>query len=401
MTLDPRVLRHSFAIVERRADRMAKYFYAHLFREHPGVRSLFPDDMADQRDRLFGALTAAVAHVDEPDVLVPFLRGLGADHRRFGAVAAHYPAVGDSLVATIRFFSGDAWSAEIEGAWKAAYQVIAGVMTEAARQAEAAGEPAVWDAKVLRRERPAPTVATFTLQVEPDYPFRAGQYLSLVLHEAEVRNVWRQFSVANAPRPDNTVDLHVRRIPGGAVSNLLVDRVAVGDRLRLGMPMGSTTLVEGSGRPLLFVAGGTGWGAIKALVEDYAHRCPDRHATLLLAARGSDDVYDALAVEQLLHRCPHLEAWAILPARDRPGDELPVALRRHFPGAETEAYLAGPTGMVEVARSWLAGLGGLPAERIRYDSQPQEVGASRPMTPADWFLQRPPVPWIRRPEPGL
>ncbi|MEU8138677.1 globin domain-containing protein [Streptodolium elevatio] len=266
MTLDPRVLRHSFAIVERRADRMAKYFYARLFREHPGVRSLFPDDMADQRDRLFGALTAAVAHVDDPDVLVPFLRGLGADHRRFGAVAAHYPAVGQSLVATIRFFSGDAWSAEVEAAWKAAYDVLASVMVEAARQAEAAGEPAVWDAKVLRRERPAPTVATFTLQVEPDYPFRAGQYLSLTLHEAEVRNVWRQFSIANAPRPDNTVDLHVRRIPGGAVSNLLLDRVTVGDRLRLGMPMGTTTLVEGSGRPLLFVAGGTGWGAVKALV---------------------------------------------------------------------------------------------------------------------------------------
>ncbi|MGW0662026.1 globin domain-containing protein [Streptodolium elevatio] len=170
---------------------MAKYFYARLFREHPGVRSLFPDDMADQRDRLFGALTAAVAHVDDADVLVPFLRGLGADHRRFGAVAAHYPAVGQGLVATIRFFSGDAWSAEVEAAWKAAYDVIAGVMVEAARQAEAAGEPAVWDAKVPRRERPAPTVATFTLQVEPDYPFRAGQYLSLTLHEAEVRNVWR------------------------------------------------------------------------------------------------------------------------------------------------------------------------------------------------------------------
>lgn len=377
---------------------MAKYFYAHLFSEHPGIRGLFPDDMVEQRDRLFGALTAAVTHVDDPRALVPFLRGLGADHRRFGALAAHYPAVGASLVATVRQFSGAAWNDEVEAAWKAAYRVIADVMVDAARQADAAGEPSVWHAKVVRRERPAPTVAVLTLQVEPDYPFRAGQYLSLMLHDPEVRNVWRQFSIANAPRPDNTVDLHVRRVSGGTVSNLLVDRVAVGDALRLGKAMGNTTLDEGSGRPVLFVAGGTGWGAVKALIEEYAYRCPDRHATLLLAARDSEDVYDAVAVERLLRRCPRLEAWAIVPTARGPGDELTAALRRHFPGPDAEAYLAGPVGMVESVRRWLVALGGMPDARIRFDEQPAEYGVPRPLTPAEWFLQRPPVPWIRRPE---
>ncbi|MCF2526112.1 globin domain-containing protein [Yinghuangia soli] len=398
MTLDPRVLRQSFAIVERRGDRMAKYFYAHLFREHPGVRGLFPADMQEQRDRLFGALTAAVTHVDEPDVLVPFLQKLGADHRRFGALAAHYPAVGASLVATLKYFSGDAWSEEVETSWLAAYTVISDVMIAAAQQAEDDGEPAEWRGEVVARTRPVPSVAVLTVRIDPEYPYVPGQYLSVALHDPEVLNVWRQFSIGNAPRKDGTVDLHVRRIPGGAVSERLVDGIRVGDTLRIGKAMGAATLIEGSDRPLLFAAGGTGWGAVKALVEEYEVTRPDRAATLLLIARDGDDVYDAEAVEHLLYRCPKLEAWAILPNGARAGEEVPTALERHFPGPEAEAYLAGPPGMVRAAREWLTAVGGLPDERIRHDVQPEEFSVTRPLTPADWFIQRPPVPWIRRPE---
>ena len=56
--------------------------------------------MAPQRDRLFEALGEVVARVDDLDSLVPILQQLGRDHRKFGTVYAHYPAVGASLLAT-------------------------------------------------------------------------------------------------------------------------------------------------------------------------------------------------------------------------------------------------------------------------------------------------------------
>lgn len=146
-------------------------------------------------------------------------------------------------------------------------------------------------------------------------------------------------------------------------------------------------LVEGSGRPLLFVAGGTGWSTIKALVEDYAARSPERSATLLVAARDGDDVYDTAGIEDLLDRCPFLRAWAVLPGSGgthrRIGEELLLALRHYHPGPDAEAYLSGPPGMVATARAWLRREGGLPDERIRFDVRPEEPAGRRAAAPED------------------
>ena len=62
---------------------------------------MFPPSMAAQRDRLVAALGAVVANVDNLDAAVPFLQGLGRDHRKFAVEPGHYPAVGASLLALL------------------------------------------------------------------------------------------------------------------------------------------------------------------------------------------------------------------------------------------------------------------------------------------------------------
>src|SRR5437870_5354066 len=70
--------------------------------------------------------------VDQPDDLVPFLRQLGRDHRRFGVEPKHYEAIGTALLAAMKTQLGAHWTAVVEQAWAEAFTIIARRMQEAA-----------------------------------------------------------------------------------------------------------------------------------------------------------------------------------------------------------------------------------------------------------------------------
>jgi hemoglobin-like flavoprotein len=129
--MDAQRLKDNFVQVAGHGLKVADYFYADLFERNPGYRALFPASMARQHKVLLETLSQIVGWVDDPEKLVPYRERLGRDHRGFGVTAEHYPAVGASLVATLRHFSGASWSPELEGDWGAAYGVVAGVMVKA------------------------------------------------------------------------------------------------------------------------------------------------------------------------------------------------------------------------------------------------------------------------------
>src|SRR3978361_825815 len=239
-------MRANFARAAATGDEAPLYFYAHLFLSHPETRALFPVSMAHQRDRLFAALGEVVARVDDLDALVPILQQLGRDHRKFGTVAAHYPAVGASLLATLQHFD-DGWNADLARDWTAAYELVAQVMVQAAQ--EAADEPPWWEADGVAHERRTIDIAVLEIRPRAPLPYLPGQSISL---ESELRpRLWRYYSIANAPRPDGTLELHVKARDGGPVSSALVRRAGVGDVLRLGPPVGHLAPAAGSQRDLL------------------------------------------------------------------------------------------------------------------------------------------------------
>jgi hemoglobin-like flavoprotein len=129
--MDAQRLKDNFALVADHGMEVADYFYADLFENNPGYRTLFPASMERQQRVLLEALAQIVGWVDDPDRLVPYLQDLGRRHRGFGVSAEHYPEVGGSLIATLRHFSGDSWTPELEKDWAAAYGVVADVMVKA------------------------------------------------------------------------------------------------------------------------------------------------------------------------------------------------------------------------------------------------------------------------------
>ena len=247
--MDVQRLQESFARMAMHGDAVPLFFYADLFLRHPETRDLFPVSMAAQRDRLVHALGRIVSDVEHVDALGEYLRGLGREHRKFGAIAEYYPYVGVSLVATLAHFNGPAWTPELAADWKAAYDLVAQVMIGAAAE-DAGTRPAFWE--VIAHELRRFDIATLRVATTEPLHYLPGQSVSM--ESAQRPRIWRFYSPANVPRDDLTIDFHVRMIDGGALSMVLTRGLAVGARLRIGPPVGALTYEPGTGRDVLLVA---------------------------------------------------------------------------------------------------------------------------------------------------
>ncbi|MER5808540.1 globin domain-containing protein [Streptomyces sp. NPDC002033] len=388
-----RILKRSFAVVERRAEHAVKFFYAHLFWHNPGLRTLFPpsaDGMERQRDRLFAALTHVIAHL-ESGTLVPYLRDLGRDHRKFLVGPEHYAAVGTSLLAALAETSGQAWTPDVEKAWSEAYQVMADAMTTGAR---ASADPPWWDAEVVRHLQYGEDIAVLTLRPHAPLPYRSGQYVSV--SSERVPATWRTYSLGNAPRADTTVDLHVSRIEGGLLSTALVREVRPGEGLRLGAPGGGLFLRRAD-RPLTLIGAGTGWAPVRALLEDLVERPPDQDVRLFVVARDAAHLYDRPLIDAYAASCGWLGVTYITPApgqhRNQATDRLATALGHRALWREQDVYLSGPSPFIEETAHLLEELGTLP-ERLFHDAVPASGSArTRPLGFGEWFLNRPDPHW--------
>jgi len=340
---------HTFSLVNRAGDGAVAYFYGRLFAENPQLRPMFPAAMDAQRDRLFRALTRIVHSLSTPEQMEPYLSQLGLDHRKYGVLTEHYPAVGQALLATLGRFSGDAWTPGAEAAWAGAYERATQLMTAAADKS-AEHSPPWWPAEVVGHELRTPTLAVLTLRPEEPFPYRAGQYLSI--QSAHWHRVWRPFSVANAPRADGLLTFHVRAVPGGWVSSALVHHTRVGDQVNLGPPQGSMTLAAGSGGGMFCVAGGSGLAPLKALIEQaIADSQPGgrRRIRLIVGARRESELYDLPDLWRLESYYPWLRiSTAVSDDPDYTGVKgmLSDIIARQLPQKDDNVYISGPSPMV-------------------------------------------------------
>ncbi len=355
-------LKSSFARIAMHGDEVPLHFYSDLFLRHPETRPMFPVSMQAQRAHLVDALVRVVASVDNVDTLTAFLRDLGRGHRKFGTLAEHYDAVGASLLATFAHFSGDAWDAELEAEWRSAYELIAGVMTAAALEDEQQ-HPAYWTGTVVAHERRAFDVAVLTVATEPRLEFLPGQ--SVAIESPSRPRLWRYYSMANAPRADGSVEFHIRLIDGGAVSMALTSGTNVGAELKLGPPVGVLRLDTASGRDILMVAGSTGLAPLKSMLEQVASlpRPPAVH--LFYGARNPDGLYDLLSLERMAGERPWLTVAPVVTRGRFSGltGSLPDVVTGYADWTRRDAYLAGPTEMVQDTGSRLAAAG-TPAAQI-------------------------------------
>ncbi len=117
--------------------------------------------------------------------------------------------------------------------------------------------------------------------------FLAGQYLDIMLKGGERRS----FSMGNAPHDSETVQLHIRHVPGGSFTEHVFTKMKERDILRIELPLGSFYLREDSDKPIVFVASGTGFAPIKSIIETAFNKGITRKMVLYWGARRPKDIY--------------------------------------------------------------------------------------------------------------
>lgn len=360
-----RLLKESWTLVEEQQDKVAGYFYARIFLSHPQLRDLFPVQMDIQRARLLGAIVTAAQTLDDPERFEEYLRSLGRDHRKFHVQPEHYDMVGGALLEALRAFAGERWSVEYDQAWRDAYAVIAKKMIAGA---DADTNPPYWYAEVLTHERRSRDIAVFTCKPKQQLDYKAGQYLSVECRYQP--RLWRVYSVANAPRSDNTLEFHVRALGAGWVSSALVRRIKPGDMIRLAAPMGTMTLDRKSTRDVVCIAGGTGLAPIRALIEELTRYNRTRWVHVFFGAKDRDDLYDLAELNRLAAKHPWLSVVPACSADDGfPGEKGDICevVERYGPWAEHEFFVSGSAAMVKATLRTLAAMQ-IPSMRIKYDA---------------------------------
>ncbi|WP_456280521.1 CDP-6-deoxy-delta-3,4-glucoseen reductase [Cupriavidus sp. JZ107] len=219
----------------------------------------------------------------------------------------------------------------------------------------------------------APDVAALRLKLPalPPLRYRPGQYVDLILREG----LRRSYSLATALPEDGCIEVHVRRIAGGAFSARALDTLRVGDILRLEGPFGQFYLREESRRPIVLLASGTGFAPIKAIVEAARAKGLVRPMTLYWGGRRCDDLYLAALARQWETDLPWFRFVPVL-SESMEGDGwqgrtglVHRAVMEDLPAlCDHEVYACGAPAMVDAARRDFVAARGLPGERFFADA---------------------------------
>jgi len=227
-------------------------------------------------------------------------------------------------------------------------------------------------ATLYRIGKPAPDVSVLELRLPIGVRarFRAGQYLTVRLPDGTTRN----FSMANSPRNNAEVQLHVRHVPGGLFSGGIVPALRIGDVIDLEMPFGQFGLSGSMERPAIFVATGTGFAPFASMIaEQIESGGAQRRIHLYWGGRRREDLYHADQLQKWVARHAWLSFTPVLSEPDaswtgRTGFVHRAVLEDHASLAGWDVYACGNPAMVAAARAELTAAAGLQPDQFHCES---------------------------------
>jgi ferredoxin-NADP reductase len=226
----------------------------------------------------------------------------------------------------------------------------------------------------------AADAATFV--VDAPFTYDAGQFLTFRVHVDGAPHV-RCYSMSSSPAVDDELRVTVKRVPGGVVSNWMIDTLRAGDEVEAQAPAGFFRLT-GTENDLVLFAAGSGITPVFSLLKT-ALATTDRRVRLLYANRDRESVIFAGELDALVdkygdridvvHRLDvehgYVDAGAVAPFADDTGGEF---------------YVCGPTPFMDVVEHALLGRG-VGAGRIHIER----------FTPADDLVDASPDPTATAP----
>ncbi len=201
--------------------------------------------------------------------------------------------------------------------------------------------------------------------------YLAGQYIDFQLKGGKSRS----YSLANPPHDDALLELHIRHVPGGLFTDQVFSTLKERDILRLKGPLGSFFIREDSDKPMIFIAGGTGFAPIKGMLEHAFAERTDRDLVLYWGVRSLKDLYMAELPQQWLAEHPNFSFIPVL-SQPEPGDRwqgrtglVHEAVLADFADLSGyQVYACGAPAMVDSAREAFTQTRGLPEDEFFADA---------------------------------
>ncbi len=208
-----------------------------------------------------------------------------------------------------------------------------------------------YSARVVKLEKLTYDVMRVLLKLPEgqQIPFKAGQYINVILDDGQRR----AFSFANPPHEPEFVELQIRLMKGGLFTTHVFEQMKEGDEVRFEGPIGDFSLRE-SQRPIVFVAGATGFAPVKSMVEDAFERGLKREIHLYWGVKQLRDLYLPELPQQWAHDHANFH---FIPVLSDPAPEdawngrtgmVHEAILEDFPELKGhEIYACGSVRMVE------------------------------------------------------
>ena len=151
--------------------------------------------------------------------------------------------------------------------------------------------PKILPAKIDALSFLSPNILKVSLRLPPTQKleFIEGQYIDLI----GPNGISRSYSLARHC-DGMMLELHVRRVIGGTMSNYLFDSAKVGDLLRINGPRGTFLLRHTSDTDIVFLATGTGIAPIKAMLEQIKNMPQElkpKSVKVFWGMRNQEDLY--------------------------------------------------------------------------------------------------------------
>lgn len=233
-------------------------------------------------------------------------------------------------------------------------------------------KPRILPVRVQHKELLGDDVMVLHLQLPAteQLTFMAGQYVEFLLKDGRRR----AFSIANAPHEKGFLELHIRKIAGGHFTEQVFNEMPLKTILRIEAPLGSFFLREQNDKPIIMVAGGTGFAPVKGMIEHMIFNQIQRPVYLYRGARQVNDLYMDELCQRWTQFMPNIRYIPVISDGNeedgwdgRRGLVHQAVLEDHADLSGFEAYVCGAPGMVDIAKETFVKQG-LPEEEFYSDA---------------------------------
>jgi ring-1,2-phenylacetyl-CoA epoxidase subunit PaaE len=140
----------------------------------------------------------------------------------------------------------------------------------------------------IRRETSDTSTLCFKQPVIRKIKYQAGQYITLIVR-INGRKYARPYSFSSAPSVNRELEITVKKVPNGIVSNYICNELKVGDVLEVLEPMGDFTYDNLSSKQTIFLWGvGSGITPLFSIIKEALNAQPNKSIHLTYGNKNQE-----------------------------------------------------------------------------------------------------------------